>query len=164
MKKVFLALSLLLVGCSTLSQSPISESSVPLDNYKYVYIPGTSALLSGEGYTGGTVSTGVYGSSTSKTVNPADVISGFLMKKGFAKLPQLDSALLGQTLIVSYGESDRRPILGGLAGYSIETTIQFLDAATNEIVASTTASGYGDTEADDIRKAILKSLRSLFEQ
>ena len=52
---------------------------------------------------------GVYGSTTSKSVNPTDVITGILAKEGFIRLPELKTDLYSETLIVNYGESGRSP-------------------------------------------------------
>ena len=102
---------------------------------------------------------GIYGSSTTKSVNPSDVISGVLIKEGFIILPELKSELSNETLIVNYGESGRRN--RGL-GYTIEVTIQFISAKTKQMICSCTAEGQGETEADDIRQAIRRALDGLF--
>ena len=49
-------------------------------------------------------------------------------------------------------------------GYTIEVTIQFSSAKTNEMICSCTAEGQGETEADDIRQAIRRALTSLFPE
>ena len=52
-----------------------------------------------------------------------------------------------------------------IGGDITEVTIQFIDASTHELVATTTAAGgWLKTEPDKIRKAILKSLKNLFER
>ena len=48
-----------------------------------------------------------------------------LLKQGMISLPELDPELLDKTLVVNYGESGRRNLN---LGYSIEVTIQFLQA------------------------------------
>ena len=63
---------------------------------------------------------------------------------------------------MTYGESGRRNLWGGVLGYTMEVTIQFLSAQTHEIICTCTAEGLGDTEADDIRKAISRALDGLF--
>ena len=55
-----------------------------------------------------------------------------------------------------------RNICGGLLGYTIEITLQFLSADTHEVVCTSTAEGMGETEADDIRIAIQKALTEVF--
>ena len=106
---------------------------------------------------GATVSGQYY--SSSKTVNPSDVITGILTKEGLIRLPELKSELTDETLIINYGESGRRNT--GLGGYTIEVTIQFVSAKTSSLVCSCTAEGQGSTEADDIRQAITRCLNEL---
>ena len=82
------------------------------------------------------------------------------MKNNFIILPEIKPELSDKTLIVNYGESGRRN--RGL-GYTIEVTIQFISAKTHERVCTCTAEGQGETEADDIRKAIRRALSELFD-
>ena len=98
-------------------------------DYKYIYISQTKSLTSSTG----TSINGQYYSS-SKSVNPRDVISGILAKEGFILLPELKDQLSRETLIVNYGESGRRNT--GLGGYTIEVTIQFVSSESNSIVSS----------------------------
>lgn len=100
--------------------------------------------------------------SSSKTVNPSDVITGVLTKKGLIRLPELKPELINETLIINYGESGKRKT--GLGGYTIEVTIQFISAKTSSLVCSCTAEGQGATEADDIRQAITRCLESLLSE
>lgn len=148
----------LLVGCGTL-KSPIIQQNEPLSSYKYFYITPTTKLTSSSSEVYGS-KYGVYGGSTTKTLNPIDVISGTLLKQGMVRLPELEQNLLDQTLIVNYGESGRRNLN---LGYSIEVTIQFLQARTYSVVCICTAEGQGSTEADDIRIAINRALEPLFK-
>ena len=141
---------LAMTACASLR--PVSVNRVePIDNYKYVYITPTQELTSSTGsvYNG-------YGSTKSKSINPSDVIAGSLLKRGYTCLPQLVPELLDKTLIVNYGESGRRG--NELFGYTIEVTIQFVDASTHKIVCTCTGEGQGSTEADDIRIAINRCL------
>jgi hypothetical protein len=157
----FLAIvtSIFAVGCAPLKQVTIIKND-KIENYKYIYISPTKSLTSSSGgIYGGNY--GVYGSTTSKSVNPSDVISGILLKEGFSQLPELKPELTDETLIVNYGESGRRN--RGL-GYTIEVTIQFLSAKTNTTVCSCTAEGQGETEADDIRQAITRCLTGLLSK
>ena len=61
---------------------------------------------------------------------------------------------------MNYGESGERK--RGWAYDTIEVTIQFVSAKTNEIVCSCTAEGAGETDVDKIRQAITRALSSLF--
>jgi len=151
-------LSILLFGCTVLNPVSVIKNSSP-KNFKYVYISPTSSLTSSSGSLYGGAY-GVYGGTTSKSVNPADVIFGILAKKGFIRLQELKSELSDETIIVNYGESGKRST--GLGGYTIEVTIQFISAKSNELISSCTAEGQGTTEADDIRQAITRCLTTLF--
>ena len=150
---------ILMNGCAPL-RMPVIVRNAPIEMYKYAYISPTKELTSSIGGTyGGQY--GIYGSSTTKSVNPSDVIAGILIKEGYIILPELKPELSNETLIVNYGESGRRN--RGL-GYTIEVTIQFSSAKTNEMICSCTAEGQGETEADDIRQAIRRALTSLFPE
>lgn len=146
---------ILLVSCGL--HKPIIQSYESMDSYKYVYITPTAGLTSSSGVYGNQY--GVYG-GISKSVNPTDLISGALIKRGFIRLPEVKPELVDETLIVNYGESGRRVVN---LGYAIEVSIQFLSAKTNRPVCVCTAEGQGSTEADDIRKAINKALDQLFK-
>ena len=145
-------LSALVYSCAPLKPATIIKNS-SAEDYKYLYISPTNSLTSSTGATYG----GQYYSS-SKSVNPTDVITGILSKKGFIRLPELKNELTNETLIVNYGESGRRN--RGL-GYTIEVTIQFVSAKSNELISSCSAEGQGETEADDIRQAITRCLSAL---
>ena len=145
---------IVLSSCRAL-KTPVIVKNAPIEEYIYVFITPTKELTSSAGS-----AYGGYGSSTTKSVNPSDVISGELIKNGFIVLPELKSELNNKTLIVNYGESGRRN--RGL-GYTIEVMIQFVSAETHELVCSCTAEGQGATEADDIRQAIRRALSGLFD-
>ena len=154
-----LVCALALCGCATSRYSSVNKV-VPLEGYKYFYVLGTNELLSID------TSVGIadeFGNASASTyinaLNPADVVAGYLMKKGYIRTPALDKEHAQKTLLVSYGES------GHHWGDITEVTIQFIDASTHELVATTTAAdGWLRTEPDKIRKAILKSLKNLFER
>ena len=151
--------SILISGCAPLKAPTIIKNDT-IEGYKYIFITPTSNLTSGSGGVyGGQY--GTDGSSTSKSVNPSDVITGILTKEGFIRLPELKTELTDETLIVNYGESGRRN--RGL-GYTIEVTIQFISAKSNTLVCSCTAEGQGETEADDIRQAITRCLSGLLRK
>ena len=149
---------ILMLGACAPLRVPVIVKNAPVETFKYAYISPTKELISSTGSTfGGQY--GVYGSSTTKSVNPGDIISGALIQKGYIVLPEIKSELAEETLIVNYGESGRR---NRGFGYTIEVTIQFISASTNELVCSCTAEGQGSTEADDIRQAIKRALDGLF--
>lgn len=151
----FLCFAFLLVGC-TILKDPIVTRRASLDDYTYFYVTPTQDLTSSEG-----TSVGGQYYSVSKSINPCDVISGALIKRGFVRLPQLDKEKLKETFIVNYGESDRRNVV---LGYTIEITMQFISAFDYKPVCVATAEGFGDTEADDVRKAINRALDALFSE
>jgi hypothetical protein len=151
--------SLLITSCAPL-KAPIVSKNYPIDGYKYIFITPTSNLTSSSGGVyGGQY--GVYGASTSKSVNPGDVITGILLKQGFTRIPELKPESLDETMIINYGESGRRN--RGL-GYTIEVTIQFISAKSHSTICSCTAEGQGETEADDIREAITRCLSGLLSK
>lgn len=150
-----LIMSMTMFSCVTLQPASVQRNG-QLSNYTYFIINPTETLTSGQGNT----YDGIY-SSVNKTVNPSDVIRGYLIKKGLVVLAEPQGDLLTQTLIVNYGESGRRNV--GL-GYTIEVTIQFISASSNQVIFLTTAEGIGDTEADDIREAITRAMDALFEE
>lgn len=151
---IFLILCAVLTGCVTLQPATVIKNG-DISNYQYLIINGTASLTSGTGQT----INGIY-YSESKSVNPRDVISGYMAKKGFIILSETDAALLDKTLIVNYGESGRRTVFWG---YTTEVTIQFISPETKLLVFSSTAEGIGSTEADDIKEAITRALDALFE-
>ncbi len=146
-------ISIWLNSCASLKPATSIKNGT-IEDYKYIYISPTNSLTSSSGATIG----GQYYSS-SKSVNPSDVITGILLKEGFIKLPELKPELMNETLIVNYGESGTRNT--GLGGYTIEVTIQFISAKSNTLICSCTAEGQGSTEADDIRQAITRCLSEI---
>lgn len=148
---------LFLNSCGSL-KAPVIHQFRSIDGYKYVYITPTAEVTSSTGVAYA-IGNGLYG-NTSKTINPSDVISGIFLKNGFIRLPELKPELLDQTIVVNYGESGRRN--KGL-GYTIEVTIQILSAKTSEPICICTAEGQGETEADDVRIAIIRALTPIFE-
>lgn len=153
---IIIIASILINSCAPLKTPTIIKND-KIEDYKYIFISPSENLTSSTGAVYGG-SYGLYGSTTSKSVNPSDVITGILTKEGFIKLPELTTELKDETLIVNYGESGTRN--RGL-GYTIEVTIQFISAKSNKLICSCTAEGQGDTEADDIRQAITRCLSSL---
>ena len=156
---ILLSISLGLASCGVPRYATIS-SKPDLSKYKYVYITPTSEKTS---VTGGAYGNqyGVYGSTSSKSITPSDVIAGYFMKQGFVRIPEINETQKSQTIVVNFGESGRKNY--GLGAYSIEVTIQLLDATTDELICSSTAEGMGETETDDVRKATIKCLDAIFQ-
>lgn len=159
---LLLALVLSLSGCGTAKKVPqyATISGTPdLSKYKYVYIhPTTDKTSVSGGVYGGQY--GVYGNTSSKSVNPSDIVAGKFIKSGYSVVPDINKALAGQTIIVNIAETGRKQY--NILSYSIEMTIQLLDASTYELICNVSAEGMGETEADDVRKAILKCLDAIF--
>ena len=151
-------LMLLINSCAVTLKPVTYNGNTSLIGYKYAYITPTSGLSSSSGGVYGNAY-GVYGSTISKSINPADVISGILMKNGFTLIPKLDDELKDRTIIINYGETGRRNVFWG---YTIEITLQILSADTHEVLCTTTAEGMGSTEADDIRIAITRAMEAIF--
>ena len=151
-------LMLLINSCAVTLKPVTYNGNTSLIGYKYAYITPTSGLSSSSGGVYGNAY-GVYGSTISKSINPADVISGILMKNGFTLIPKLDDELKDRTIIINYGETGRRNVFWG---YTIEITLQILSADTLEVLCTTTAEGMGSTEADDIRIAITRAMEAIF--
>ncbi|WP_340154111.1 hypothetical protein [uncultured Marivirga sp.] len=147
---------LAIISCATLQPATAIKNG-DIKDYKYIYISHTKSLTSS---TGASVSGQYY--STSKSVNPRDVITGILAKQGYILIPELKDDISSETLIINYGESGRRST--GLGGYTIEVTIQFISSSTTSLVCSCTAEGQGSTEADDIREAITRCLNKIIKK
>lgn len=148
MRRSLLLCAIILVSlssCSLAKYSSVNQNS-SFGKYKYAYIMNTASVISSY-------------SEDIKTTNPVDVIAGNLMKKGFVRIPEINQSTIDQTMIVSYGESGKHAL-----GYSIEVTLQFLDAKTMDIIATSTAAGMGETDSDSISKAINKCFKNLFSQ
>ena len=159
-KKIISLALMPLIFASCVSLQPVSVTrNASMDDYTYFYITPTESKTSyssgvyGNGY-------GVYGLSTSKSTNPADIISGYFIKRGLIRLPEVKNDLADKTMIINYGETGRRS--AGL-GYTIEITLQILSAKTSEVICVVTGEGEGGAEAEDIRIAINRCLEELYK-
>lgn len=148
-----LATVLCLSACSRVVYAPIVEVHPTITKYRYVYIVPTSGLTHGASY----VTTGyggyTYGGGFVGTTNPADVISGDLMARGYAILPELNPDLLDKTMVINYGETDVVAHNGRIYNAVV---LQLRDAKTAELVSSVKADGQGT------RDAILRALDGVF--
>lgn len=152
---VFITIAILINGCAIL-KSPTIEKNGSLNSYKYIYVPSSKGLASSIGIYGGQ-----WGTTISNSINPEDIITGALIKRGFVRLYELKQDLLAETLIINYGESGQRAVF---MGHTTEITIQFVSAETLIPICTCTAEGFGDTVADDIRKAINRAFKKLFQE
>lgn len=170
MKKLFVAVMLSLVSVSTVAQikTPNINIESSLDKYEYFYVTPTTGIVSSAG--GGafaysksnstTISTfSSVGVGSIETVNPSDVISGFLMNNNYKVHTSIVPELAEKTLIITYGYIGRR--YQGLPSYVTEIILQFRDAKTQELVASIKTEGAGNNESGEIKHAIYKALTSL---
>ena len=159
MKKIIALIVITILGFSAcaIKEKPIIKKYSNTSKYQFVVIPSTDNLSSSSGGFYGN-QYGVYGSSQSKSLNPSSVIEGILLKKGLTSVNKITPEIADKTLIVKYGESGRRDVMGGLGGYTLEVTIKFISAKTKESVFLCTAEGQGETEVDDIRDAITRCL------
>ena len=146
------------VGCFAILEPIQSQKYKDIDGYKFAYISQTATVDSGVGHSG-YGAYGGYGYSVKKSINPRDVIAGIFMKKGLVVVEKVaDEA---NALVVNYGQSGKRNVVGGLGGYTLEVSIQIFDAKTQEPIYTCSAEGQGSTEADDIRVAITRCLSNL---
>lgn len=125
-----------------------------IHNYRYFYVSSTGDYSESEIYG---KEGNLYG--VTKSINPASVISGILIKNGFIQVNEVYPKTEKETMIVNFGETGRRDVN---LGYSIEVTIQFVSAYSQQPICSCTAEGQGATEADDVREAIQRALSPLF--
>ena len=163
MKKIVLFLAaIVLTACGALKPTTCSVQPT-FYKYRYVYIMPTGSVTGSTGVYTSYVDNRVHGGVT-RTTNPSDMMSGYLMQKGLTILPQLDEAKKAETLVLSYGETDHRDV--GFLWLSTSTSIiiQFRDAQTNDLIASAEAEDYGSTEADNVRYALRKALDAIFAQ
>lgn len=149
---------ILFSGCASMKPPVINYSqNDSIKNYTYFYVNHTAPVTGSSGIYGNQF--GVYGGH-SNTIIPSDIISGILFKNGFIKADAISPENADKTMIISYGESGRRNVN---LGYSIEVTIQFVNAKTQLPIVVCSAEGQGSTEADDIRIAINRALEPLFK-
>ena len=157
--KFFIAIiaGVLITSCGVTLLAPTIKINVPLSGYKYFYVTPTEEKTSTSGY----IYNGI-GSSTTHSVNPADIITGCLVKRGFTRVPELKEEHLDRTFVVNYGETGRRQ--ASLFAYTIEVTLQFIAADTHEVLCVSTAEGCGSTESDDVRLAINRAIEAIFKK
>lgn len=154
----FIICLLCLSGCAMKAPIVNYTEGDSVFNYKYFYVNHTSSITGSTGVYGNQY--GVYGGYT-KTINPSDIISGILIKNGFIQVDAVSPENADKTMVISYGETGRRNVN---LGYSIEVTMQFINAKTQLPIVVCTAEGQGSMEADDIRIAITRALEPLFKE
>lgn len=159
MKRLFIVgvLSVFLSSCAILKPTEVKRFA-NLDAYKFAYIHSAHTIISGVGGGGGVIGYGTgggYSYSQSSSTNPADVISGILIKKGFVVVGNITNPK--QTFTVKYGQGSRRL-------NAFEVNIQILDSASQEPLFVCTAEGrdtWGGQETIAIRNALTRCLQDL---
>ena len=151
--------SALLGGCVSLAPTTITRNQ-SLDGYKYVYITPTAERNSVSGATFGG-SYGVYGATSSNSISPSELIAGFIMNRGYIRVPEIKKENASVTMIVNYGDGNMR--YEGLGNHAIEVTLQLISAETNELICVAKADAIGNTDSDAIRNAINKCLNEIFQ-
>ena len=154
--------SVLLTGCGASKLLPPTvQVFAPVDGYEYFYITPTAEVTSETTYVSGNYYYGVQGSTRTTSVNPTDEISGFFIKKGYIRVPQITSEVKDKAVIINYSVSGERDMLGGKAK---EITLQVVDAKTMKVVCVASAEGIGATDSDDIKIAIHRCLEEMFKE
>ncbi len=145
---IVVATVLTLLSCGSVKYLPVSVSQrQSFSNYKYAYVD-------------------TYNSHGTYSFHGCDVVAGLLMKKGFVILDynqylNMSTSTAYNTMIVTYGEGGTRSV-GFTGGYTREVTLQFVSAATNDLICVCTAEGMGSTERDDAEVAVTRCIQRLF--
>lgn len=156
---IIVLLSIAMSGCVTLKPTSITRNDKDdFSNYKYFYVNTAGTKTSGSGVVVGN-QYGVYGGSSTKSIDPCDVITGFLIRKGYIRVAEINDSNRDETFVINYGEIGKRT--AGFA-YTFEVVLQFISANANEVICTVTGEGYGETEADGIRRGILRCLDTAF--
>lgn len=154
---IFLAVITALIGCGTTAGTvPTAKISGDLSRYQYVFVVPTSGVTSGSGvYSTGY---GVYGGDT-HTVNPSELITGYLMKLGYSALPSIVPDLAEHTIVVTYGNTGTSSVFVAQSG----VIIQVRDAKTHELIATSEAEGTSlEDETYAVKQAIYRALDNIF--
>ena len=173
MKKVifYSVLASVLTSCISVSYlyTPVVQLNGNLRDYTYVYVVPTSPVVSSSGISvnmsavanrrTNRLTSRVLGAPIN-TVTPSEIISGYMMKKGYTPLPSLSDELANETLVISYGYTGRRK-MG--PSYASVVVIQMRNAKTHQLVASCESEGCGRDETDDILQAVQSGLKAIFK-
>lgn len=149
---------LLFASCISLLPTSITRNA-PLDGYKYFYVTPTSERNSVRGETYGHDGN-VYGSTRSNSINPADLISGYMMAKGYVRVPEVKEKNAKQTMVINYGDGNMRE--GIFEERAVQVTIQILDGENNELLVVCQADAKDNNESMAIKNAIEKCLDEIF--
>lgn len=164
MKRIF---TILLLACCMYACKPI-ELLEPkgiitseFNQYRYAYVIPTNSIVGGKITTHYNWGQKLYVVGNTESVNPADIIAGDLMSRGYGILPNINNDLCDKTMVVSFGEIGSRHLRGTL--YSQKIIIQIRDATTGVLIASCEIDGLGGNKAGDIFHAIKRALDSIFK-
>jgi hypothetical protein len=154
MKKVTVFIVLILSGCAELTPlpAPSSNQTTEISRFKFVIIPETGNISSVVANNG---------SAKGQEFSPSNLIEGSLLKRGIIRVNKPEPDIIDKLIITKYGTSGMRNILGGMAGYSQEVTITFVEARNLTPIFTCSAEGIGHSDVDDIREAITRCLRIL---
>lgn len=158
MKRLFIILITAMMAVGVIGQVNVPKVNIlgDLHPYKYVYIIPTGSVTSSTG-SATVVGSNVVGNGT-KTVNPSEILTGYLIKQGYTILPELVPELAEETMIFSYGHAGISPV--GIFAYASKIIIQITNGKTHELLATIEAQGCGSTETDDINIALNDALNS----
>ena len=152
MKKFFCLIIVvdILASCSLTRSLPTTTITKDLTQYNFVYVVPTSAVTSGI-------------LIETNTVNPSEMITGYLMKKGYSSIPSIDAELKSRTLVVTYGNTSSTSFSHSFVARK-GVIIQFRDAETHELIATSEAEGASlNTETEALIQAINSALNSIFD-
>lgn len=158
MKKIvpLIILAVLTVSCGVSKEMARVKVVGNLDSYTYAYVvPSGSSASASTGVAVGHVYAG-----TSAISNPSDIISGYLMKKGYTIVPEVKPEHAKNTMVVTYGQ------VASSMTWAAEHTcmIQMLDAESQELIAYCEANGTSiETMSEALQKAIYNALNSIFK-
>lgn len=164
-----LLIALLSTSCITTNvklKNPDVIKNESIAGYKYVYITPTKDFITLKSNVSSKDNSDV-GYIKSESVNQYNLISGFLMKKGYIIIPELSEEKRSSTMIVSCGISNMRKANYALTTILIpEMTIQLLSAQTMEVLSISTAEGFShvDDSIEERQVAIMNALNALFNE
>lgn len=155
MKRLIIILATAMVAVGAMAAvAPVVKVMGDLHPYKYAYIIPTGSVASSPG--GAAIVGNVVIGEGTKTVNPSEVIAGHLMKMGYTILPSIVPELAEETMIFSFGRAGTRPL--GLLEYASKIIIQISSGKTHDLLATIEAEGCGETESDDINRALYDAM------
>lgn len=154
MKKIALLCLLTALFCSCSVLSTTTDTSIrdskehPLGGYKYFHVYSDTQFRASTSTSRTENGTTTTTHSLSKN-DPAEFVSGFLMKKGYIFVPETDTFPEG-TMLVTCAKS-------GEGSWITEATVQFTDAQTQELLMTVSEITVGNAA-----KAVYRCLEKAF--